>query len=88
MMPLRAAMPSTVMKPTSEPSDSTPPASNAPATPPIDAHGRLRKINSPVRTESKTAWSSRKIASTEIKPATKSRCRPCCSSAYSPRTSG
>ncbi len=41
MMPLRAAMPSTVTKPTSEPSDSTPPVRNAPTTPPTSANGSV-----------------------------------------------
>ncbi len=39
MIPLRAAMPSTVTNPTSDPSDSTPPVRNTLATPPMSAKG-------------------------------------------------
>ena len=41
MMPLRVAMPKSVMKPIIEATLSTPPARNTPATPPISASGRL-----------------------------------------------
>ena len=46
MMPLRAAMPSTVRKPTSEPSEITPPLEYAARTPPTSAMGRARKVSS------------------------------------------
>ena len=46
MMPLRAAMPSTVTKPTSEPSDSTPPVSSTATTPPIRAKGIVSATSS------------------------------------------
>ena len=45
MMPLRAAMPSTVTNPTSEPNDMTPPDSSTAATPPSRAKGRLTAIS-------------------------------------------
>ena len=41
MMPLRVAMPNSVMKPMSDATHSTPPESKTPATPPISASGRL-----------------------------------------------
>ncbi len=41
-MPLRAAIPSTVTNPTSEPSDKTPPVRNTAATPPMSANGIVK----------------------------------------------
>src|SRR3989304_3674049 len=43
MMPLRAAIPKTVRKPTSEPSESTPPPTYAASTPPTRADGKVKK---------------------------------------------
>ena len=40
MIPLRAAMPKTVKKPTSDPSEMTPPPSQAASTPPTRADGQ------------------------------------------------
>jgi hypothetical protein len=42
MMPLRAAIPTTVTRPTSEPSDNTPPVKNAAAMAPTSANGSVR----------------------------------------------
>ena len=44
-MPLRAAIPKTVKKPTSEPSERTPPPANAASAPPTSAIGRVRKAS-------------------------------------------
>ena len=55
MMPFRAAMPRTVTNPTSDPSDSTPPDRNAPATPPTNAKGRLVSTRSVRREDWKSA---------------------------------
>ena len=43
MMPLRAAIPKTVKKPTSEPSERIPSLANAASTPPTSAIGSVRK---------------------------------------------
>ena len=54
MMPLRAAMPSTVTNPTSDPSDSTPPVRNTLATPPMSANGMVSATSATMRTEPKS----------------------------------
>src|SRR4029453_14677558 len=43
MIPLRAAMPRTVTKPTSDPSERTPPVISAARTPPTSANGKRAK---------------------------------------------
>ena len=60
MMPLRAAIPSTVKNPTSDPSDSTPPPRYAASTPPTSAIGRVRNESTASRQLPNEAWSRRK----------------------------
>ena len=62
MMPLRVAIPNSVMKPTIEATDKTPPARSTPITPPISASGRLIMINRPSRDEPNAAERMKKIA--------------------------
>jgi hypothetical protein len=59
---LRAAIPNTVKKPTSEPSESTPPAMNAASTPPTSAIGSVRKDMVASRQLLKDTCSSNRIA--------------------------
>ena len=65
MIPLRAAMPSTVTNPTSEPSDSTPPPRIAPTTPPIRANGSVRATSAVSRSERKSAWMISRMPSSD-----------------------
>ena len=53
MIPFRAAIPSTVTNPTSDPSERTPPPRNAPATPPTSANSRLTSNNAVMLIEPK-----------------------------------
>jgi len=59
MMPLRVAMPNTVMKPMIAAIDSTPPETYTPITPPIKASGRLSITNAASRAEPKAMCRSR-----------------------------
>ena len=60
-IPLRAAIPKTVRKPTSEPSET--PLPSAPAiAPPTSAMGNSRKLKSASRKPPNATWSRRKIA--------------------------
>ena len=61
MMPLRAAMPSTVRNPINEPSEMTPPASHAARTPPTSAEGSVRKLSVARRQLSKDCRRRRKM---------------------------
>ena len=63
-MPFRVAMPNSVMKPTSEATDRTPPETNTPATPPINASGRLSMTNRASRTEWKAMCNSSPMQTT------------------------
>ena len=58
MMPLRVAMPNSVMKPIIDATLSTPPARNTPATPPISASGRLTMTSSASRGRPNASTSS------------------------------
>ena len=58
MMPLRVAMPNSVMNPIIVATLSTPPARNTPATPPISASGRLTMTISASRARPKASTSS------------------------------
>ena len=60
-MPLRAAMPSTVTKPTSEPRESTPPPSQAANTPPMSANGNVNATRAVTRTDWKSACNSTRM---------------------------
>ncbi len=51
MMPLRVAMPKSVMKPTSDATESTPPCRKTPAAPPMSASGRLTITSTASRME-------------------------------------
>ena len=87
MMPLRATMPSTVKKPTSEPSEITPPPTQAMSTPPTSAEGRVTKASTASRKRRKASRSRTKIAAAATAPqpnsrdcaAWRSRNSPCCS---------
>ena len=54
MIPLRVAIPNTLMNPISEATESTPPDTNTPTTPPMRASGRFTMIRIVSRTERKT----------------------------------
>ena len=58
MMPLRVAMPNSVMKPIIDATLSTPPARNTPATPPMSASGRLSMTSSASRARPNARTSS------------------------------
>ena len=88
MIPLRAAMPSTVTNPTSEPSDRTPPPSTAPKTPPIRANGNVRKTRAVSRTVRKSAWITSRTPSSDSAARASKRRRDSSRAAYSPRNSG
>ena len=60
MIPFRAAIPSTVKKPTSEPSEMTPPVMHAASIPPTSADGRVRNDSSARRVLPNEACSRRK----------------------------
>ena len=53
MIPFRVAMPNSVMKPISEATDRTPPATKTPMAPPINASGRFSMMISASREERK-----------------------------------
>ncbi len=53
MMPLRVAIPNSVMKPTSEAMLTTPPPANTATTPPIRASGRFTMTSTPSRADPK-----------------------------------
>src|SRR5258706_592714 len=61
MIPLRAAIPSTVRKPTSEPSEIDPPPMNVASTPPTSAMGSARKATAAMRQLPKDRCSSMKM---------------------------
>ncbi len=61
MMLLRAAMPSTVMKPTSEPSEMMPSPVQTASTPPTSAAGSAMKISSASRRLANDACRIRKM---------------------------
>ena len=84
MMPFRAAMPSTVRKPTSEPSEITPPAPNAASTPPTSANGSVRNANMAKRQLRNDSCSSNRIATSASPVNNKMRSRAAFSSRYSP----
>ena len=62
MMPFRVAMPKSVMNPTIDATESTPPARYTPRTPPINASGRFSMISRPSREEPNAADRIKKIA--------------------------
>ena len=64
MIPLRAAMPNTVMKPISVATDSTSSEIHTPNTPPTKASGRLSITKATSRAERKVAYSRNAIATT------------------------
>ena len=79
MMPLRVAMPKSVMKPTIDATDSTPPARYTPMTPPISASGRFSMISAPSRDEPKAADKMKKIATMTPADSHSSCCDACAS---------
>ena len=83
-MPLRAAMPSTVTKPTSDPSDSTPPVRNTLATPPINANGIVSATSATSRAEPKSTCSTSRMPSSDTAPSARSRRCDSARAAYSP----
>ena len=88
MMPLRAAMPSTVTNPTSDPSDSTPPVSDTPTTPPTSANGIVRATSSVGRHDRKSAYSTSTMPISASPARAYSFRADSCRAAYSPRNSG
>ena len=87
-MPLRAEMPITVTNPTSEPSDSTPPVSATPTTPPTSENGRLVATSAVMRADLNSSHTSSRTPSRHSSPVVQSRWRESRSAAYSPRTCG
>ena len=61
MIPLRAAIPKTLINPMSEATERIPPDRYTPTTPPIMASGRLIMIKSVSRTDRKTMWRRKPI---------------------------
>ncbi len=78
MTPLRVAMPNRVMKPMIEATESTPPETTTPITPPISASGRLSMTSRASRAERKATNRSRKIPMVTAMPRIK-RVREACS---------
>ncbi len=74
MMPLRVAMPNSVMNPIIDATLSTPPARNTPATPPISASGRFTMTSSASRARPNASTSSMNSPATTPTPSTSSRC--------------
>ena len=62
MMPFRVAIPKSVMNPTIDATDRTPPDRYTPSTPPINASGRFSMINNPSRDDPNAAERMKKIA--------------------------
>ena len=73
MMPLRVAMPKSVMKPTSEATERTPPVRKTPTTPPIRASGRFTMTSGLTTAERKTRRRMMTIATTTASPSNSSR---------------
>ncbi len=86
-MPLRAAMPKTVKKPTSDPSDTMPPAIQAAITPPTRAIGSVRKTSRASAPARNDACSSSRIRMPVTPAVASSRLWAVCRSCYSPSTS-
>jgi len=72
MMPLRVAIPNSVMKPTSEPIESTRSVANTATTPPISASGRFAMTTSARDAEGNASCSTRKIAAITRMPSSMS----------------
>ena len=68
MMPLRVAIPNSVMSPTSEATLSTPPETNTAAKPPMSASGRLTMTRSARRVDRNARNRSRKMPATTNSP--------------------
>ena len=78
-MPLRVAMPKSVMKPTSEATLSTPPPARRRATPPMSASGRLTMTSSASRPEPNARKSRRKMPAIDGDAEEEERARRACS---------
>ncbi len=81
-------MPRTVMKPTRDPKERTPPLRKAPTTPPIKAKGKLSTTNVTKRHERKSINSSMIMPNNEMAASQPSRSRAASRTAYSPSNSG
>ena len=68
MMPLRVAMPNTVMNPISDATLSTPPDTNTPTTPPMSASGRLSMISAASRADPNARCSRKPMPMTTAMP--------------------
>src|SRR5215831_10394172 len=86
-MPLRAAMPNTVKKPTNDPREMIPPPAHAARIPPTSAIGSVTKASTASRHLRNDAWSSSRIRTPAMSEDCSSRDCAACRSWYSPSIS-